>query len=105
MLLVDAEELLLRAIEEKRFIFAYEDTLNQELVMETVYHDLAEFILSAPVIDAEPVQHRRWVKQRGVDTCPECGGVRPFDVQADVIEYWPCNYCPICGAKMDLEGD
>jgi hypothetical protein len=22
-------------------------------------------------------------------------------VQADVIEYWACNYCPSCGARMD----
>lgn len=55
MRLVDAEVLLLKALEEKRFIFSYTDALNQELVMETVYHDLAEFILSAPVIDAVPV--------------------------------------------------
>ena len=50
-----------------------------------------------------PVRHGRWEKQRGIYSCSECGMTCPYDVQADVIEYWACNYCPNCGAKMDLE--
>jgi hypothetical protein len=69
------------------------------------YFNIKFDIEEAPTIEAEPVRHGRWVKRLGVDTCPECGGVRPFDVQGDVIEYWTCNYCPICGTKMDLESE
>ena len=48
-----------------------------------------------------PVRHGRWEKQSGLYSCSECGKTCPYDVQADAIEYWACNYCPNCGAKMD----
>lgn len=48
-----------------------------------------------------PVRHGRWEKQSRLYSCSECGKTCPYDVQADVIEYWACNYCPNCGAKMD----
>ena len=51
--------------------------------------------------DVAPVRHGRWEKQSGLYSCSECGKTCPYDVQADVIEYWACNYCPNCGAKMD----
>ncbi len=56
-----------------------------------------------PVADVFQVRHGRWEKQRGIYSCSECGMTCPYDVQADVIEYWACNYCPSCGATMDLE--
>lgn len=56
-----------------------------------------------PVADVVTVRHGRWEKQNGLYSCSECGKTCPYDVQADVIEYWACNYCPKCGAKMDLE--
>ena len=51
--------------------------------------------------DVAQVRHGRWEKQSGLYSCSECGMTCPYDVQADVIEYWACNYCPNCGAKMD----
>ena len=56
-----------------------------------------------PSADVAPVRHGRWEKQSGLYSCSECGMTCPYDVQADVIEYWACNYCPNCGAKMDGE--
>ena len=56
-----------------------------------------------PAADVAPVRHGRWEKQSGLYSCSECGMTCPYDVQADVIEYWACNYCPNCGAIMDLE--
>ena len=50
---------------------------------------------------AVPVRQGRWEKSSGLYSCSECGMTCPYDVQADVIEYWACNYCPNCGAKMD----
>ncbi len=58
-------------------------------------------ILDAPAADVEPVRHGRWETSSGLYSCSECGITCPYDVQADVIEYWACNYCPNCGAKMD----
>ena len=56
-----------------------------------------------PTADVAEVRHGRWEKQSGLYSCSECGMTCPYDVQADVIEYWACNYCPNCGAKMDKE--
>ena len=58
-----------------------------------------------PTADVTPVHHGRWEKQSGLYSCSECGKTCPYDVQADVIEYWACNYCPNCGAKMDGGAD
>lgn len=57
------------------------------------------------IVDVAPVRHGRWEKQSGLYSCSECGMTCPYDVQADVIEYWACNYCPNCGAKMDGGAD
>ena len=56
-----------------------------------------------PAADVATVRHGRWEKQSGLYSCSECGKTCPYDVQADVIEYWACNYCPNCGAKMNGE--
>ena len=58
-----------------------------------------------PSADVAPVRHGRWEKQRGLYSCSECGMTCPYDVQADVIEYWACSYCPNCGAKMDKHNE
>ena len=60
-----------------------------------------EYVENLPSADVAPVRHGRWEKQSGLYSCSECGTTCPYDVQADVIEYWVCNYCPNCGAKMD----
>ena len=78
-----------------------------DAVTDAIWHgkrsmyDVASAINSVPNADVAPVRHGRWEKQRGLYSCSECGKTCPYDVQADVIEYWACNYCPNCGAKMD----
>ena len=66
---------------------------------EAIIEDLTKF----PTADVAEVRHGRWEKQSGLYSCSECGMTCPYDVQADVIEYWACNYCPNCGAKIDKE--
>ena len=61
-----------------------------------------EMIESLPSADVAPARHGRWENKNGLYSCSECGRTCPYDVQADVIEYWSCNYCPNCGAKMDI---
>ena len=83
---------------------ALEIVRDQGIAHPNAYHliNYATLILrEAPTIDVAPVRHGRWEKQRGIYSCSECGMTCPYDVQADVIEYWACNYCPNCGAKMD----
>ena len=62
-------------------------------------------VINAPTVDAVEVVHGRWEKQQGLYSCSECGKTCPYDVQADTIMYWTCNYCPNCGAKMDGDGN
>ena len=62
-----------------------------------------EYVENLPAADVTPVRHGRWEKSSGLYSCSECGMTCPYDVQADAIEYWACNYCPNCGAKMEGE--
>ena len=66
--------------------------------------ELAELIETEPTVD--PVKHGHWVEQEHEDwkwskecRCSECGKYRlmtnPFGRE------W--NYCPNCGAKMEVE--
>ena len=83
---------------------ALEIVRDQGIAHPNAYHltNYATLILrEAPTIDVAPVKHGQWEKQSGLYSCSECGTTCPYDVQADVIEYWACNYCPNCGAKMD----
>lgn len=65
--------------------------------------DINEAIITAPIVDAEPVRHGKWVKtgQSFINpnrfrnySCSVCG----YDIEK--TEY---NYCPNCGAKMRKE--
>ena len=73
------------------------------VIMEDDFKKAINKMPKGIIADVAPVRHGRWEKKRGLYSCSECGMTCPYDVQADVIEYWTCNYCPKCGAKMDLE--
>ena len=52
-------------------------------------------IFKIPPADVAPVRHGRWLhRKNGVAYCSEC--------EVDTVED-ETNYCPNCGAKMDLE--
>ena len=75
--------------------------------------DVRRIICEAPIIDAEPVRHGRWVYDpNGMDfnlgawVCSECrernnnlGGMR----RINPYQFVGSRFCPNCGAKMDLE--
>ena len=44
-----------------------------------------------PTIESDPVKHGRWMGT----VCSACG--------ESFSEYYDCNYCPNCGARMDGE--
>lgn len=61
---------------------------------------IKEMIDDAPTVDAEPVRHGRWKQSKHyphIIICDECG--EPYEL-SNSMEHW--NYCPNCGAKMDL---
>lgn len=52
----------------------------------------------APTIEAETIKHGRWKHHQygntaGYYECDNCGKINSYE----------SNYCPKCGAKMDLE--
>ena len=101
---------------------ALEIVLDQGIAHPNAYHltNYATLILrEAPTIEVEPVRHGRWVIEKRhtvsrnpyIDdnyfasaTCSECG----FCIHAETKSFgYPdlntTNYCPNCGAKLDLE--
>lgn len=61
--------------------------------------DCYNALVAVPVADAVPVVHARWVESgwKYRHRCSICGSY--IDVVAQPIR----NYCPNCGARMDLE--
>lgn len=98
---IDADALPTKAIEGRRFVFAYKDLLNDELVVRTVYKDLAEFISAAPTLALDDLRPQgQWVSNGIPDSmlskCTACG----FSCGA-----YSFRYCPNCGADMRGGGE
>jgi hypothetical protein len=55
--------------------------------------------------DVAPVRHARWVYDSYTERyrCSNCEAYQPYDESSGYLDYWDCDYCPICGARMDLE--
>ena len=66
---------------------------------------IQEVINGVPSSDVAPVRHGRWDwKYRFIDNsvsarCTECG----CSLAEPEYRRYVWNYCPVCGAKMDLE--
>ena len=54
-----------------------------------------------PAADVAPVRHGRWID--GDPYCPICRKDKFRGLDADVWSDWKPDYCPNCGARMDLE--
>lgn len=50
-----------------------------------------------PLADVAPVVRGRWIPY------PDCGVTKCSHCAWIIEECWESNYCPNCGAKMDLE--
>lgn len=97
--------------------------IDREAFLESMkrtsrYFDVKFDIESFPAADVAPVRHGRWVDGH----CSECGADATFTTWTEPVydydweenlyyshdeihnEYSETNYCPNCGAKMDLEG-
>ena len=67
--------------------------------------NILEVINSVPTADVAPVRHGRWVDNH----CTECGMMPMGDEMWKHCDFDPpsfekfMDYCPSCGAKMDLE--
>ena len=96
MRLIDADELYLGKFVEPRT--EWNQGWNDALDAATT---------QAPAVDAVPVVHGRWITNwcdnnmicHEYEECSECGAA-----MLDTNQFWDCNYCPNCGAKMDGDG-
>lgn len=83
---------------------ALEIVRDQGIAHPNAYHltRYATLILrEAPTIEAEPVRHGYWEKRGQEIYCSECGEESGY-TWAGASRY--SDYCPYCGAKLDLEG-
>ena len=65
-------------------------------------HDAIEvlgMIYEMPVADVAPVRHGRWLPFHST-----AAGDIQYCSACEIGCTWKPNYCPNCGAKMDLEG-
>lgn len=68
------------------------------------HKNIMEVINSVPAADVATVRHGRWIMRGGRRYCAECGN--RACVTRDSDDFWytvGTDYCPNCGAKMDLE--
>ena len=70
--------------------------------------DMVMVIDDAPTVDAVPVKHGRWAENKyGYITCSVCDGFPLEAMTGSLItmlyEPYESEYCPHCGAKMDLK--
>lgn len=90
--------------------------IDRQAAIEAAKHAWAkgleptQYIEMIPAADVAPVVHGRWkIKllndyQKYSVTCSICGwvGIDNYDSYDDPSDF---NYCPNCGAKMDLENE
>lgn len=61
----------------------------------------AKRVSAIPAADVAPVVHGRWIEDHDYLKCAKCGVMVKWDFTFFDIGNW--NYCPNCGAKMDIE--
>lgn len=78
-----------------------EMSLECNRALEAQGSAIRDVINGLPAVDAEPVRHGEWIYQDGeIMLCKTCSLCRCESFDLDGAEY-----CPYCGAKMDLEDE
>lgn len=87
-----------------------DEYIERKSAIEAVHHAWAknlnpqQYIDIIPAADVAPVRHGRWVMRGGKRYCSECGN--RACVTRDSDDFWytvGTDFCPHCGARMDLE--
>lgn len=110
MRLIDADELKQQFVD--KLIRVGLPSEKAEEFAKTAFDAIFKTIDATPTIEAEPVKHGRWIKERvhnlhngekrNARECSECGAIYFVYDMANAIDEVP-RYCPNCGAKMDLD--
>jgi hypothetical protein len=95
MRLIDADALLkeFERRQEQQINNYCDCFLNDAHELSTEWNCVEDMVENAPTIEAEPVRHGKWSFPW---TSPECSVCRK-------TQKWTSNFCPHCGAKMDLK--
>lgn len=104
MRLIDADKLIEETQEHIDEWNGWEDTRGGMKIIQEVIREM-------PTVDAEPIRHGHWIPLYPHDApitnlykCSVCGlGYEDDDTDCEV--YYPWNYCPHCGAKMNEVND
>ena len=68
-----------------------------------------EVLENAPTVDAVPVVHGYWIDMGDFESCSVCKStqLKKFESMYGTAErvWTKTNYCPDCGAKMDLKSE
>ena len=91
---IDVDELLKRLNTCK---YPAEKTTKQQVAYNAAINDTCRSIDAMPAADVEKVKHGHW----DGDSCSVCW-FSWCDITYDV-PHIKTSYCPMCGAKMDLE--
>ena len=81
--------------------------IERECAIEAVKHAWAkglepsQYLEIIPAADVATVRHGRWID--GDPYCPICKKDKFRGLDADVWADWKPDYCPNCGAKIDLK--
>ena len=112
---IDADKIITDAIKERKFAIQAVDALkDNEIVVKTVYSDLAAFIDAQPTADVIEVKHGYWKDKYNNKydnhcyECSVCGKKALYEADIDelghdVIRQALTPACPYCFAKMDKE--
>lgn len=84
-----------------------DEYIKRDEAIEAVKHawekglEPSQYIEIIPTSDVATVRHGRW--NDGDPYCPICRKDKFRGLDADVWADWKPDYCPNCGAKMDLK--
>ena len=106
--LIDANALLLKLKKSHDlFVDAWEGFSNlpeeDKVRVDEISNCIAD-VFNAPTIDAVEVAHGYWYEYYGIAICSHCQRMFDHDLKMlQVPSTWKMpNYCPNCGARMDL---
>ena len=89
-------------INTERYIPNWQPNLNGNAMRGGIRKAL-RIIEQAPVVDAVPVVHGRWILERIYRKCSLCEWI--FCIRDEEGDLQKFNYCPNCGMPMDGGAD
>lgn len=102
MAYIDREELCRRINE----CWETNDIDKGRVIQQVIDRVITPIVVGTPTADVVEVKHGKWKNSGDCDwRCTNCNEYFTLDIDMHPIDDCGMNYCPNCGAKMDLVGD